>query len=398
MTLTLVYEHSPGVFDSIVDKLACSDQIQLRLVCQAFRKVVDKALTRHLILIPNGEKISVQGTAHRVPQLKALDPNKPLKLPETRHVDVRGYFPPSVDLTLLKNSFPALEVLRMTTSRGRWKSYTPYVPLCAHTLVVFTNTNGFDCNPAPRSMWGGHNRTAHLPPRVKDELPESFRKIVINMNGDDIPVTDMWRAVHRAPPHVEEVVIVIPRYASLDDPGSLGTFNEAIVGMDIADLIVGAPHGLLGQSSSTAVKIPSARFTIIGLEAVPVPDYAQHFRAVLREHLSANRFDDIVYDDGGPTVVHGNDGPIYLPVVGDAKVAHNAKVDSILAKVEMITKHEYVHRVGRDIAVLELVEKLEENHTRQHCHSDVPIAKVQGDIGVFRGWMKLFDELFNVQT
>lgn len=364
-------------------------------MCKAFRGAVDKMLKRHLILFSNGDKVSIQGVAHRIPGLKSLGPSSPIELSDTRVLDVRGYFPPSVDLTKLQASFPVLDVLRMTNSRGRLKGYTPYVPFSASTVVLFTNPNGFDCNPGPRPAWGGHDRAAHLPAGVEDVLPQSVSKIVINMNGDDIPVADMWRAIHRPASHVKEVVIVVPRYTSLDDPGALGTFNEPIVGMDVADLIVGAPHGFIGSVSAPA-RAPSARFTIVGLEAVPIRNYAQHFRSVLREHLSANRFEDVDYGTSGPAVVHGNDGPVFLPATGQAKIAHDTKVEEILSKVETVTKEEYVARVGEEMALLELVEKLEKNHTRQHCDPAAP-QKIQGDVGVFRGWMGLFDEIFSMK-
>lgn len=190
--------------------------------------------------------------------------------------------------------------------------------------------------------------------------------------------------------------MIVPRYSSLDDSGALGTFNEPIVGMDIADLIVGAPHGFVG-AVTTPPTAPTAKFTIVGLEAVSVPDYAEHFRAVLREHLSANRFEDVEYGASGPAVVHGEAGPVFAPAPGHAKAAHEAKVESILRMVEMVTKEEYVKRVGRETALLELVEKLEKNHTRQHCQPAAP-SGIQGDVGVFRGWMGLFDEIFSLKT
>ncbi|EJT47792.1 hypothetical protein A1Q1_03253 [Trichosporon asahii var. asahii CBS 2479] len=396
MPLSLAYNDYPQALDSVVAHLSCDDQVRLRLVCKAFLRAVDNILKHHLILFPNGAKISVQGVAHRIPGLKSLDLSNPGEIPEAHVLDVRGYFPPSVDLFKLKESFPSLQVLRMTNSRGRLKSYTPYVPVPSRTVVLFTNPNGFECNPTPRAGWGGHDRSAHLPAGLEDVLPDTVSKVVVNMNGDDIPVADMWRAIHRPAPHVKEVVIVIPRYSSLDDPGALGTFNEPIVGMDVADLIVGAPHGFVG-SAATAPTAPTAKFTIVGLEAVSVPNYAEHFRAVLREHLSANRFEDVDYGASGPAVIHGEGGPVFVPATGQAKAAHDAKVESILHMVDMVTKEGYVKRVGRETALLELVEKLEKNHTRQHCQPAAP-AKIQGDVGVFRGWMGLFDEIFSLKA
>lgn len=396
MAQSLTYDDYPRALDAIVAHLTCDDQLRLRSVCKAFRRAVDKMLKSHLILFSNGDRVSVQGVAHRIPGLKSLDPGHPIEIPDARVLDVRGYFPPSTDLTKLQASFPVVNVLRMTNSRGRLKSYTPYVPFSASTVVLFTNPNGFDCNPGPRPAWGGHDRAAHLPAGFEDILPESVSKIVVNMNGDDIPVADMWRAIHRPSAQVKDIVIVVPRYGSLDDPGALGTFNEPIVGMDVADLIVGAPHGFIGSVSAPA-RAPHARFTIVGLEAVPLRDYAQHFGSVLREHLSANRFEDVDYGTSGPAVVHGNDGPVFLPASGQAKVAHDAKVLEILSKVETVTKEEYVARVGRETALLELVEKLEKNHTRQDG-DPAATQKIQGDVGVFRGWMGLFDEIFSMKT
>lgn len=393
MPTAFTYGNYPHIFDAFVADTSFEAQLALRLSCKSFKLAVDRLHMHHLVLTPKGSNsVAVRGPNGRIAALRRIKPaawskNPKLELTShTRVVDIRGFVPPTCDLTLLKDAFPNLDTLRMCTSKNTPNSYTPYIPFAAKTLVLFTSPEGGDCNPTPYNPGGYGDYDSEeedeepelFPKGASSKLGEKYTKIVVNMKGMDIPIADMFRCALDPPEHVTEVDIIIPAYNSPTSRGSIDSFSEYIVGMDTAELI-GSPH---------------VKYTLVGLDVVS-PGYDKKFLNVLRRHVSQWRFGDVDYGKSPEpkpvrTVVIGDDSDLKVTMTSgedeepvpevegsgakkdednDAnkeepqepkkKMTHKEKVDSIFSAVETLTMKEYRQRVGLAQATIQSVEYID---------------------------------------
>ncbi|EKD05435.1 hypothetical protein A1Q2_00196 [Trichosporon asahii var. asahii CBS 8904] len=234
-----------------------------------------------------------------------------------------------------------------------------------------------------------------VPPKaILHALPETYRKIVLNMNGLVQPIAPMYPYLLDLPPHVEELVIVVPQFKRVTDEGtiprnrsSLGS-PEIAFPMNILDLL-----GTLGKND--------LRVTIVGFERAGERCVRQ-FRETLYSQVTTTLYFDVDYaiddeitlsmpsqarefalrdvqqarhvrvvmdseeseesDDGSD---HGSPRPrvkrirlVHDPTPKDEPplMSLKKKVDGIMRRVELISMPEYIKRVGLETAALEVVE------------------------------------------
>lgn len=361
--------------------------------------------------------------------------------------DIRGYIIPTVDMTQLAPLFPSLDILRITTGIEYHDTYTPYIPFSAQKLVLFMNQKGLEGvfehwwyqdddehHPWPlheedddHVNGNGEDPDSHreqeseldnggddtdedewdpdwdeppndrplVPPKaILHALPESYRKIVLNMNGLDQPIAPMYPYLLDLPAHVEELVIIVPQFKRVTDDGLIpqGRFPvgapSLIVPMNILDLL-----GTLGKNS--------VRVTIVGLERVG-DDCVRQFRDTLYSQVTTTLYYDVDYavddeitlsmprqarefalqdvqqarhvrvvidsddsDASGAESDHSSPRPrvkrIRLvhdpePKEGPPLMSLKEKVDGILGRIELLTMPEYIKRVGVETAALEVEE------------------------------------------
>lgn len=371
----LSYEAFPTLFDDIIAEADFATELTLRLCCKSLRDAVDRKQVRHLVLTPSGKDgTAVRGPVHRVAALRRLSPKSvsrlsaPLRelLKHVRVLDIRGFFPATCNLTLLQDALPNLDTVRLCTRNG---SYTPYVPVDADTLVLFTSPHGGDCNPKPyidkgkegnimqliesmQDMMFGEPRAPTAPPGVDPrKLPESVRSIVVNMNGEDYAVAEMYRFVLDPPEHVEEIIIILPHVLKCDDEDFFGcltpmwvdedTFAIKIIAMDLAELMVGVPH---------------VKYYLVGLDEATFRS-PEEFLALLRKQLDRYHFSGVEYNDE-PTLIHKPDGGIDLRTEAKEPAKHEARIDEILAQLKFIDFYTYEYIVDED-ADMHMVEYMD---------------------------------------
>lgn len=362
------YEAYPTLFDNIIVEADFQTALALRLCCKTLRHAVDRHQARHLVLTPSGkEGTSVRGPIHRVACLRRLAPKLLLHqqvlsshqvLQHVRVLDIRGFFPATCNLTHLKKALPGLSVVRLCTRKG---AYTPYVPVGAHTVVLFTSPHGGECNPKPyinrgkqgdmeqlvksfQAMFGDEPPKVPVLPRgiLPRKLPKSVRRIVVNMSGEDYAIAEMYHFVLDPPEHVKEIVIVLPR---VEDFGWLepifveeDTFAIKIIAMDLAELMVGVPH---------------VRYTLVGIEeAFRTPE---EFLATLRKQFERYQFHGVEYNEE-PTFIRKPDGGMDLRREAKDPAKHEAKVTEIMSRLQILDFDEYVDHIGEAQAALETVE------------------------------------------
>lgn len=360
------YEAFPTLFDDIIAEADFATEVALRLCCKSLRDAVDRKQVRHLVLTPSGKDgTAVRGPVHRVAALRRLSPKSVSRLSGPmrellKHVgvlDVRGFFPATCNLTHYKKTFPALSIVRLCTRKGE---YTPYVPVGARTLVVFTSPRGSDCNPKANTggadsmdalmdtfsaMFGDGPAPGPVVPRGIDPsgLPKTVRCIVVNMNGEDYAVAEMHHFVLDPPEQVEEIVILLPRVK--DEGGRLAgqvvsqeKFAIKIIAMDLAELMV---------------SVPGLRWTLVGLEhAHRIPDA---FRALLRKQFEGYQFGEVEYAEE-PTLVQLPDGKYDLRMDCKEPEKHTAVIEDMMDRLDILSFNEYVTKVGKSQAILETVE------------------------------------------
>ncbi|EJT47799.1 hypothetical protein A1Q2_00204 [Trichosporon asahii var. asahii CBS 8904] len=367
---TLSYEAYPALFDSIIAEVNFATELTLRLVCKSLRDAVDRHQVHHLVLTPSGkDSTSVRGPIYRTAALRRLSPKSASHLPaallellqHVRVLDIRGFFPATCNLTKLKNALPNLEIVRLCTRKG---AYTPYVPVGARTLVVFTSPHGSDCNPKPYAnagkdgdimqlmqgfeamMGGGAPRSPILPKGINPrKLPKSVRRIVVNMSGEDYAVAEMYHFVLDPPEHIEEIVIILPR---VEDIGFLepdiveeDTFAIKIIAMDLAELMIGIPH---------------VKYTLVGVEEALRTD--EEFLTILRKQFASYQFHGVEYNKE-PTFIHKPDGGLDLRMDAKDPAQHEAKIDEIMARLQLLDFYDYEDLVGEEQARHETVEYLD---------------------------------------
>lgn len=332
----LTYEAYPDIVDSVIRLSSFATQLRLRLVSRSYRAAIDRDQLRHIVLTPLEDGACVRGPAHPVAALAKLGPGSWSQLPEHpnralgRHVrilDVRGFFPATTNLALLRDAFPNLALFRITTNEG---AYTPYVALSADTLVLFTSPEGGVCNPQPLDDEMNPEDWDEAPV-VPDNVPpmsKQITKIVVNMSGDDYPIADMFRCALDPPPHITDIVVFIPRYVTdtFEYPdgrkghrmGLMGevTCAENLIAMDLAELMIGVPH---------------VKYTVIGVEDIPWPKW--RFRRLVRAHLAGFGYGDVEYGDDKVTVECSIETgrKTVLPKNPKVRAQHMAKVDETLS-------------------------------------------------------------------
>lgn len=369
----------------------------------------------------------------------------------TRLIDIRGYIIPCVDMTQLAPLFPNLEVLRFTTGINHHDTYTPYIPFAAEKLVLFMNQTGLegvfehwwfqdDDEDHPWPMpeddhhegHDGHDDDLHeddrtigehgdegddwvededeewysdweeapkgrplVPPKaILHDLPETYRKIVLNMNGLVQPIAPMYPYLLDLPSHVEELVIVVPQYKRVTDEGKIPksrfTMGSPAIAfpMNILDLL-----GTLGKND--------LRVTIVGFEQAG-EECVRQFRETLYSQVTTTLYFDVDYaiddeitlsmprqarefalqdvqqarhvrvvvdSEGSDDSAGEDDEGSPRPRVKRIRLVHDPtpkedpplmslkeKVDGIMRRVELITMPEYIKRVGIETAALEVEE------------------------------------------
>lgn len=192
-------------------------------------------------------------------------------------------------------------------------------------------------------MGGGEPRAPVLPKGINPrKLPESVRRIVVNMSGEDYAVAEMYQFVLDPPEHVKEIVIIIPR---IEDIGWLepeiveeDTFAIKIIAMDLAELMVGIPH---------------VKYTLVGVEEALRTE--EEFLALLRKQFANYRFHGVEYNEE-PTLIHKPDGGLNLRTEAKDPAKHEAKIDEIMARLEVLDFYDYEDLVGEEQARIETVE------------------------------------------
>ncbi|EJT47800.1 hypothetical protein A1Q2_00203 [Trichosporon asahii var. asahii CBS 8904] len=359
----LTFEVCPDLVDTLIRLSSHDTQLRLRLVSKSYRNAIDREHLRHIVLTPYGDGARVRGPTRAIAALNKLGPGSWSQLPEhplralgqhVRIIDVRGFFPATTNLALLRDAFPNLTMFRLTTMDG---SYTPYVPFEAETMVVFTSPDGGVPNPKPYvpgldDDYDDYDEEPVIPANVP-RMSERITKIIVNMSGDDYPVADMFRCVLDPPPHIKDIIIFIPRYITdtfVFPDGSKGhraglmghtTCVENIIAMDLAELMIGVPH---------------VRYTLIGAEDIPWPK--ERFRRLVRTHLSGFGYGEVEYGDDSPTTECSIETgrKIVLPKNPKTRTKHLAKVDEELSKLTLLNLDEYIGIHGLERTMQETLE------------------------------------------
>ncbi|BEJ11428.1 hypothetical protein CspHIS471_0108500 [Cutaneotrichosporon sp. HIS471] len=337
----------PHIWDAILSYTRPAELPKMLLVCRALRIRIGRIQCTHLVLSarPRNDVVAVRAarpvwgdyspTTERIPGLRTISPISWGQLPPhpaidltvgTQVLDIKGFVPPTTNLTGLAFAFPALKILRMRTCpKG---GYTPYLPVPAPTVVLFTNSQGEDPDPVfyDLSFDGddSEDESPVVPEGVRCGIPEGTRKLVINMKGNDVPIADMFQGVLDPPKSLRELALVIPAYTRGKYHGRMpGIFMDHIVGMDTIELFM-------------AYYDEECTFTIVGADEV-LPGY--NLRGIMADHLRK-------------TFMFGGLKP---PGNGPGKAA---KIKEVLDLIQFISRGEYIARVGKRIAELETVERL----------------------------------------
>lgn len=448
MPVSFSYENFPNLWDTIIESADHNTQLAIRALSKAHRLVIDRLQAEHLIVSTEGHEHTVATSPHHhLPHFReeahifdeqrfwANDMTRDLTA-RTRVLDIQGYSPPVYDPDLLLfMRFPALEVLRMTNSiddHTPVKHFHPWIPpgefYPAQTLVLFSNEAGMDGlmehwwfegaeddeDEDEDEDWGAPSKRM-FPERFflgPMYLPPTVTKLVINMCGEDIQVEEMWPFMTEIlPAHVRQIVVVGPRYQSLDGPGLVG------------DLTLGLVHDLV----QIAFNPRAERVTFVGFEYLD-PAFRNAFEAMLRQAIHEAIYEDVDYaiDDAatlalsseerelfirrskksreqgnGPnadgdddededegerdeTDSEGRDGAVGgkdvedepepeeegsavqnggkedgMAEAGSPLLSYQQKIDQLLASYEFVTKQTYIDRVGEETAKLDLLEYLD---------------------------------------
>lgn len=309
MPVRFTYANFPSLWDDIIASADLKARLVIRSLDRGLRHAIDTRQVRHLVLSPDpGNVVTVRGPLHSAAALKDLSPDAVRDADRTlcEHtsvIDVRGFFHPTFDLRPLAPLFPGLKVLRMTSDSEQ--QVTPYVPFPTETLVLFTNPSGLggvyehwyfrhpsepSSDDEPGSdVENDHQYEVHgrrLAPRgvSRHRLPEKCRKMVVNMCGDHAPPSTMWPVCENPPPHVRDVVIVVPRYKALDgegemDPGCV----ESVLAIGILEML----------------RAPGPNFTLVGIDEAS-GEYEDKLRELLRTDAAQVVHADVDYSIDDP--------------------------------------------------------------------------------------------------
>lgn len=475
MPVSFPYRHFPNLWDDILAQTDRKTHLSLRLVCKTLRDVIDAREARHLLLEhEEGGHVTVRTFEHNMPGLSTLHPEawaNDCKLDHattltlhTRTVDLRGYIPPIIDVPKLAPLFPNVKTVRITTALQPEDSHTPYVPFQPETVVFFMNhldmggifqhwwfDNSIDehardmeaAGLSPEAIdqaikyarydmcavhdeqgdghfdeWDDHyckHRDRPLVPCsvTAHKVPESCRKIVVNMNGLDHTIVPMFPSAWAPPLHVEEVVIIVPQVTSSASSGDIHVKFEGYHGSFTGSIL--QTLELFGYNKT--------KYIIVGLELV-TDDSVKKFNRLLYHQITTRLYFDVDYDRddvitlampdqarrrakditesrkqrgfrrtrirpgplnqayiaeafgvaswvledaGGKDAKHceveiDDEGNVTVewdpptPPEPEPKMSLKEKVDGILARVETLTLDEYRARVGAETAALETVE------------------------------------------
>jgi len=340
----------PHILSSVMSYCSWSTLITLRLVSKNVRTAVDTLQCTHLVLIDTdllGTAVNVYAPGMlRIPALQTCSPiswsqqpvhPKAALVANTRVVDILGFVSTTCDLTLLAPHFKRLDTLRMPTCPFDG-GFTPYFPVPAKTLVLFTNN---DAIPNPIDMelraFGGYDdydeEPEVLPKGVRPSIPDGVTKVVVNMKGTDIPIADVHGCIMDAPKSVKEIVIILLKYTGRSLVGELqpGLMGEQIVSMDTAELI----------SANKDVN-----FTLVGFDEIRA-SYPAKFRSLLANEMRAYNVKGI--DQPGDNVVECNPfGPGPRRVIKSKyRPEKEAWIEGVLSKVTFKSIYEYARTCGR---------------------------------------------------
>lgn len=386
MAVAFSCEHFPDLWDMVIAHTTHDTQLVLRLVCKSLRFKIDCHQARYLV-ISSGEsagQLLVTGPTHHIPNFNDeahIDdepsfwesPRTAARLEHTRILDICGFCPPKDDPDLFTYMhFPTLEVLHMTPGVDAYKhdDFTPYVPehFGAETLVLFSNTEGckalddhwwftFAEEYAEEDGYDGEDVFRIAPFDVdRAYLPDSVTKLVLNMRGQAMEFNDMYPFVSKLPSHVTEVVVSAPHWRDLSDCGGVQT----AVSSHFEQIRLLA---ILRETADT-------KFTFVGFDRLD-PKFAHRFVCEQKSWcmqcfhgMVDYSIDDEMtlalapetrarYIEAGKTGVRG--GRKRLDRKGKL-IGLKEQVDRLMQCIEFLTKDEYVQRVGRETAEMELLE------------------------------------------
>lgn len=374
MTVSLSYDNFPNIWDAILAGTSWDAKIVLRVVCKSLRDVVDRLLVQHLVLEKgknsSPDAVDVFSPQHRIPRCRALCPmswaSKPRRqrllsdlMTGVKVIDLRGYIMPRADMARLAPLFPNLEVLRITTGIEHHNSHTAFIPFKAEKLVLFMNNLGsrpdkngvmhpiVDFNKEnARNMDPADNKPPHL--------PETYRKVVLNMSGITTPVEKMYPYFNDLLSHAEELVIVVPQFKRVTDEGWItdrlwiefpmhAHLHITFVGLErVEDGEVDAYRQGIYEITVKALYL-DVDYTIDDQITLLMPPLVRKF---FIEESERRRHESDSSDSQSPPLK-----------------SLKEKVDGILARYEFLTMPQYIERVGLETAALEVEEYgREEDH------------------------------------
>lgn len=338
-------------------------------------------------------------------------------------IDIRGHITSGIDVSRLAPLFPNLQVLRLTTGTVPPDTYTPYIHFEAEKLVLFMKSDvrhkrwWFQVEKnallpphqranAGHSQVGGSNtssaaRTGHRPDddfplqkhgffpetdfaflmgllqkrnweqmnpqpsppleAIAPSVPATYRKIVLNMNGTGAPLDQMYPFLLSLPSHIEEVVVVVPRYRSVTQEGAVRSDTPF-------PMYIHALLETLGENN--------AHVTIVGLEKCGdrsvrelrqlffegvkrIPhydvDYTIDDEMTLRMAPQTRQF-TIRQSESWRREMAEIERERGEPPQKRRILSLKEKVDEIMGRVELLTMPEYIERVGLETAALEVQE------------------------------------------
>lgn len=310
----------------------------------------------------------------------------------TRVLELRGLIMIPADLRLLVNAFPNLQMVRICND-PKTKTFTPYVPVGARTLVLFSNAmptsardDGQDANI--KHMWRigfkpqiveqrefstfPRRRQLVAPKDSQRSFPPQYRKVVLNLNGYGTEASSQFHLLGEAISRVvDNIVFVAPRHRSLtrrgcscSPPGSEAMRWNA----DFVKMI-----GAMITPQLIATGIRDIRFTFVGFDDVH-PELEQRMKHHLLVTFRQSPVWDVNYDlDDEYTAALGQETIELLRSRarkeadrmlrrGHDMMEHGRhrslgqRVMEAESCLEFLSREEYVQRVGEEVGTLELLE------------------------------------------
>lgn len=404
METSFSYDNFPHLWDAIIGYATPRARQTIRLLSRAHRYAVNRF---HLVLVPGMSTWAlVSGLWGPAPELQAmlqalLSPANckdfallRSRIPTTKVLELRGFVMPSVDLRRLRPALPNVEIVRICNEPGI-RTFTPYIPLEAETLVLFMNMSGWaadgrnpnimqivDLTQQPRFFGEDEEEKPLVVPRsARLEFPESYRKLVVNMNGYAASAYHLFPFLRNPPAELEEVVIVGPRYRDLTHSGTTSCPPSSFGPEAAADwktVYFRAVQRLvrweLVRKLSRWEYNSKVRFTLVGFEDVPpvgeVPARDDLMMTIcnsikFRAQPNVDYDIDDQYTMAMSLELRGKLKQEAARARGDKGtrtrytgpfVSLERKMIEARSRIEFVTRRQYVKRVGPQRARLELIE------------------------------------------